>query len=183
MTNALERLLAPARFGRLEVSNRTVMAPMTRSRAQPDGSPGDLAVEYYSQRASVGLIVSEGTQPSEDGQGYLATPGMYSDAHVVAWRKVTSAVHERGGKIFVQLMHVGRMSHPDNTPHHRSGVAPSAIAPGAPMFTTKGMQDIPLPRALTTDEVRQTVEDFRVAARRAIEAGFDGVEIHGCESE
>ncbi|WP_341319498.1 alkene reductase [Paraburkholderia sp. IMGN_8] len=158
------------------------MAPMTRSRAKADGKPGELAAEYYAQRASVGLIVTEGTQPSDDGQGYLATPGIYSDAHVAGWKKVASAVRDRGGHLFIQLMHAGRMSHPDNTPHRRPGVAPSAIAPGVPMFTAKGMQDIPAPRALTTEEVRQTVADFRFAARRAIEAGADGVEIHGANA-
>lgn len=181
-TTALERLLAPVRLGRLELKNRLVMAPMTRSRAKADGKPGELAAEYYAQRASVGLIVTEGTQPSDDGQGYLATPGIYSDAHVAGWKKVASAVRDRGGHLFIQLMHAGRMSHPDNTPHRRPGVAPSAIAPGVPMFTAKGMQDIPAPRALTTEEVRQTVADFRFAARRAIEAGADGVEIHGANA-
>lgn len=175
-------IFKPASVGRIEIPNRLVMAPMTRSRANVDGTPGDLAVEYYSERASVGLIVTEGTQPSDDGQGYLTTPGIYTDAHVEGWSKVTSAVHQKGGHIFFQLMHAGRMSHPDNTPHHRQGVAPSAIAPGAPMFTATGMQDIPTPRALTTDEVRQTVQDFRLAARRAIEAGADGVEIHGANA-
>jgi 2,4-dienoyl-CoA reductase-like NADH-dependent reductase (Old Yellow Enzyme family) len=158
------------------------MAPMTRSRAKPDGSPGDLAAQYYAQRASLGLIVAEGTQPSDDGQGYLTTPGIYTPAHIAAWKKVTDAVHAKGGRIFIQLMHTGRMSHPDNTPHHRQAVAPSAIAPGAPMFTATGMQDIPTPRALTAEEVRQTVFDFRRAARCAIEAGADGVEVHGANA-
>jgi 2,4-dienoyl-CoA reductase-like NADH-dependent reductase (Old Yellow Enzyme family) len=178
----MNSLFTPAHVGRYTLPNRLVMAPMTRSRADADGTPGDLAVEYYAQRASVGLIVTEGTQPSADGQGYLTTPGIYTDAHVAGWRKVTSAVHQRGGRLFIQLMHAGRMSHPDNTPHHRLGVAPSAIAPDTPMFTAKGMQPIPQPRALTTVEVRQTVADFRYAARRAIEAGADGVEIHGANA-
>lgn len=168
--------------GGVEIPNRLVMAPMTRSRAKADGTPGEHAAEYYSQRASVGLIVTEGTQPSDDGQGYLTTPGIYTDAHVAGWKAVTSAVHAKGGHIYIQLMHAGRMSHPDNTPHHRQGVAPSAIAPGAPMFTATGMQDIPTPRALATEEVRRTVQDFRLAARRAIEAGADGVEIHGANA-
>lgn len=175
-------LFTPITVGRYTLSNRIVMAPMTRSRAQFDGTPGELAAEYYGQRASVGLIVSEGTQPSDDGQGYLTTPGIYTDAHVAGWKKAADAVHAKGGHLFIQLMHAGRMSHPDNTPHHRQGVAPSAIAPGAGMFTAKGMQDIPVPRALTTDQVRQTVQDFRHAARRAIEAGADGVEIHGANA-
>jgi N-ethylmaleimide reductase len=171
----------PVRLGRYTLPNRLVMAPMTRSRARFDGTPGDLAAEYYSQRASMGLIVTEGTQPSDDGQGYLATPGIYSPAHVAGWKKVTKAVHDKGGRIFIQIMHAGRMSHPDNTPHHRQAVAPSAIAPGtgSQMFTATGMQDIPTPRALTSEEVRQTVADFRHAARSAIEAGADGIEIHG----
>jgi 2,4-dienoyl-CoA reductase-like NADH-dependent reductase (Old Yellow Enzyme family) len=155
------------------------MAPMTRSRAKPDGTPGDFAAEYYAQRASVGLIVTEGTQPSDDGQGYLATPGIYTPAHIAGWKNVTAAVHDMGGRIFIQIMHAGRMSHPDNTPHHRQGVSSSAIAPGTQMFTATGMQDIPTPRALSIDEVRQTIADFRHAARCAIEAGADGVEIHG----
>ena len=178
-TTTLSQALTPLRLGRLTLSNRLVMAPMTRSRAKPDGTPGDLAAGYYSQRASVGLIVGEGTQPSDDGQGYLTTPGSYTPAHIAGWKEVTAAVHGKGGHIFLQLMHVGRMSHPDNTPHHRQPVAPSAIPPKTPMFTAKGMQDIPTPRALTTEEVRQSVSDFRVSARCAVEAGADGVEIHG----
>lgn len=175
-------LFSPVRVGRYTLPNRLVMAPMTRSRADFDGTPGVLAAEYYAQRADLGLIVTEGTQPSDDGQGYLTTPGIYTDAHVAGWCNVISAVHDKGGRIFIQLMHAGRMSHPDNTPHHRQGVAPSAIAPNTPMFTMKGMQDIPMPRALTTEEVRQTVANFRYAARRAIEAGADGVEIHGANA-
>jgi 2,4-dienoyl-CoA reductase-like NADH-dependent reductase (Old Yellow Enzyme family) len=178
----MSKLFDPVRVGRNTLQNRLVMAPMTRSRAQFDGTPGELAAEYYSQRASAGLIVTEGTQPSDDGQGYLTTPGIYTDAHVAGWKKTTDAVHGKGGHIFIQLMHPGRMSHPDNTPHHRQGVAPSAIAPGAGMFTVKGMQDIPVPRMLTTNEVRQTVADFRFAARRAVVAGADGVEIHGANA-
>jgi N-ethylmaleimide reductase len=175
----MNRSFTPVRVGRYTLPNRLVMAPMTRSRASSDGTPGELAAEYYSQRASVGLIVTEGTQPSDDGQGYLATPGIYSPAHVTGWKKVSAAVHDKGGRIFLQIMHAGRMSHPDNTPHRRQPVAPSAIAPVGQMFTATGMQDIPTPRALTTEEVRRTVADFRHAARAAIEAGADGVEIHG----
>ncbi|WP_175842087.1 alkene reductase [Burkholderia contaminans] len=175
----MSQLFTPVRVGRYTLENRLVMAPMTRSRAAFDGTPGEWAAEYYAQRSSLGLIVSEGTQPSDDGQGYLTTPGIYTDAHVAGWKAISDRVHARGGRLFIQLMHVGRMSHPDNTPHHRQGVAPSAIAPNAQMFTVKGMQDIPVPRALTTEEVRATVHDFRIAARRAIDAGADGVEIHG----
>ncbi|MEH2627154.1 N-ethylmaleimide reductase [Bradyrhizobium sp. AZCC 1719] len=175
-------LFTPVRVGRYTLPNRLVMAPMTRSRAGLDGTPGELATEYYSQRAGVGLIVTEGTQPSDDGQGYLTTPGIYTPAHVAGWRKITSAVHDKGGHIFIQLMHAGRMSHPDNTLHRRQGVAPSAIAPGTGMFTMTGMQDIPTPRVLTTKEARQTVTDFRHAARSAVEAGADGIEIHGANA-
>jgi N-ethylmaleimide reductase len=174
-----KQLFTPIHVGRFSLPNRLVMSPMTRSRAEFDGTPGELTAEYYAQRASVGLIVSEGTQPSDDGQGYLATPGIYTPAHVAGWKKVTTAVHDKGGQIFIQIMHAGRMSHPDNTPHHRQAVAPSAIATGTQTFTATGMRDIPTPRALTTEEIHQTVADFRHAARSAIEAGADGVEIHG----
>lgn len=175
----MKQSFTPVRVGRDTLPNRLVMAPMTRSRANFDGTPGDLAADYYAQRAGVGLIVTEGTQPSDDGQGYLATPGIYTRAHIAGWKKVTTAVHDKGGHVFIQLMHAGRMSHPDNTPHHRQALAPSAVAPGSQMFTATGMQDIPTPRALTSEEIRQTIADFRHAARSAIEAGADGVEIHG----
>lgn len=170
---------SPINVGSLQLQHRLAMAPMTRSRAKPDGTPGDLAPQYYAQRASMGLLIMEGTQPSEDGQGYLATPGIYTDAHVAGWRKITDAVHAEGGRLFVQLMHVGRRAHPENTPHHRQPIAPSAIAPGEAMFTINGMQPVPEPRALTTDEIKRTVADFARAAERAIEAGADGVEVHG----
>ncbi|MDR0673816.1 MAG: alkene reductase [Zoogloeaceae bacterium] len=172
----------PIRLGRYTLKNRLAMAPLTRSRAKQDGTPGDLAATYYAQRAGVGLIVAEASQPSDDGQGYMTTPGIYTDAHVAGWKMITDAVHVRGSHLFIQLMHAGRMSHPDNTPHHRQALAPSAIAPNAPIFTPKGMQDIPVPRAMTADEVRQTVADFAFAARRAIEAGADGVEIHAANA-
>ena len=175
----MNSLWDPIKLGNITLPHRFAMAPMTRSRAKPDGTPGDLAAEYYAQRASLGLLITEGTQPSDDGQGYTTTPGIYTDAHVAGWKKVTSAVHKADGRLYIQLMHTGRVAHPDNTPHHRQPVAPSAIAPGVPMFTPTGMQDAPTPRALTTAEVKQTVKDFAFAAKRAIEAGADGVEIHG----
>lgn len=178
----MSKLFTPAQVGRYTLANRLVMAPMTRSRAQFDGSPGASAATYYAQRADVGLIVTEGTQPSDDGQGYLMTPGIYTDAHVAGWRVVSEAVHARGARLFIQLMHAGRLSHPDNTPHHRQGVAPSATDSGAQMFTPTGMQPAPVPRALSLDEIGQTIADFRLAARRAIEAGADGVEIHGANA-
>ncbi|CAB3768160.1 alkene reductase [Paraburkholderia humisilvae] len=169
----------PIKIGNLSLPHRFAMAPMTRSRANPDGTPGPFAAEYYAQRASLGLLITEGVQPSEDGQGYLTTPGIHNDAQVKGWRKVTSAIHDAGGRIFIQLMHVGRMSHPDNTPHHRQPVAPSALATGEQMYTANGMQPMPTPRALTTAEVKATVQDIRRAAALAIEAGADGVELHG----
>jgi N-ethylmaleimide reductase len=175
----MKSLWNPVKIGRLNLEHRLALAPMTRSRAKPDGTPGDLAATYYAQRASLGLLISEGTQPSDDGQGYTTTPGIYTDAHVAGWRKVTDAVHKAGGHLFIQLMHAGRIAHPDNTPHHRQPVGPSAISAEQPMFTPTGIQTTPAPRALTTDEVKQTVKDFAHAARRAIEAGADGVEIHG----
>src|SRR6202035_532938 len=178
----MNQSFTPVRVGRNTLSNRLDMAPMTRSGAKFDGTPGELAAKYYSQRAGVGLIVTEGTQPSDDGQGYLAPQRIYSPAHIAGWKKVTAAVHDKGGHIFIQIMHAGRMSHPDNTPHHRRAVAPSAIAPGAQMFTATGMKDIPAPRALMSEEVRRTVADFRHAAHAAIEAGADVIEIHGANS-
>lgn len=178
----MSQQFTPIRVGRYTLANRLVMAPMTRSRADGAGVPGALSAKYYGERAGMGLIVTEGTQPSDDGQGYLSTPGIYTDAHVAGWKQTTAAVHGRGGRIFIQLMHAGRMSHPDNTPHHRQAVAPSAIAPDTGMFTMTGMQQIPVPRALRIDEIGQTVADFRLAARRAIDAGADGVEIHGANA-
>ncbi|WP_415975755.1 alkene reductase [Rhodococcus sp. 077-4] len=171
-------LFTPATVGAVSAPNRLVMAPMTRDRSTPEGVPTELNAEYYAQRASTGLIVTEGTQPSEDGQGYLLTPGIHNDEQIAGWRLVTDAVHAAGGRIFIQLMHVGRASHPDNTPHGRRPVAPSEVQPKASMFTASGMQEIPTPRALSTDEISGTVEDFRTAAAAAIAAGADGVEIH-----
>jgi N-ethylmaleimide reductase len=175
----MSKLFEPVKIGNIELKNRLGMAPMTRSRALPDGTPSDLAAEYYGQRASVGLIISEGTQPSEDGQGYSNTPGIYRESHIEGWKKVTSKVHSEGGRIFVQLMHVGRVSHPDNTPHHRQAVAPSAIAPNIEIFTPQGMKEIPTPKALSEGEIKDVINEFRLAARAAVEAGADGVEIHG----
>lgn len=174
-----DALWSPTTVGGTEVANRLAMAPMTRDRSTPEGVPTELNALYYAQRASTGLIITEGTQPSDDGQGYLLTPGIYTDAHIAGWRQVTSAVHAAGGKIVIQLMHVGRVSHPDNTPHRRQPVAPSAITPAASMFTASGMQQIPQPRELSGREISQTVDDFREAAAAAIAAGADGVEIHG----
>jgi N-ethylmaleimide reductase len=175
----MDRLWEPVSLGRITLANRLAMAPMTRDRSTPSGAPTDLNALYYAQRASVGLIVSEGTQPSDDGQGYLLTPGIYREEHVAGWRLVTDRVHAAGGRLFIQLMHAGRVAHPENTPHHRQAVAPSPVRPAARMFTAKGLQEIPEPRQLTRDEIDATVRDFRQAARAAIAAGADGVELHG----
>ncbi len=169
----------PIDVGTATLPHRLAMAPMTRNRSTPDGVPTQLNAEYYAQRASTALIVTEGTQPSEDGQGYMLTPGIHTPAQIEGWRTVTEAVHEAGGRIFIQLMHVGRIAHPDNTPHGRQPVAPSPIAAQGDMFTAEGPKPMPTPRELTTDEVAETVADFAHAARSAIEAGADGVEIHG----
>ena len=153
------------------------MAPLTRNRATEGMVPGDLAVEYYRQRASAGLIISEGTQPSAVGQGYLATPGIHTPEQVAGWRRVADAVHGEGGRIVVQLMHAGRIAHPDNKDGLES-VAPSALAAPDQMFTAEGPKPYPVPRALDTDEIPGIVEDFVHAARSAVEAGLDGVELH-----
>jgi N-ethylmaleimide reductase len=175
----IDYLWQPAEVGAMKLEHRLAMAPMTRDRADADGVPTALNAAYYAQRASHALIVSEGTQPSDDGQGYLLTPGIYRDEHVAGWRGVADAVHEANGQLVIQLMHVGRIAHPANTPHGRRPVAPSAVRPAGAMFTAAGMQEMPEPRALTTAEVAATVDDFRRAARAAIDAGADGVEIHG----
>lgn len=169
----------PITIGRMQLPQRITMSPMTRSRALDDGTPAPMAVDYYAHRASLGMLITEGTQPSADGQGYLNTPGIYTPQHVEGWRAVADAVHARGAHLVIQLMHAGRMAHPDNTPHHRTPVAPSAIAPGVDMFTPTGKQPAPTPRALTADEIGATVEDFANAAEAAVAAGADAVEIHG----
>ncbi|MFD0440939.1 alkene reductase [Streptomyces chartreusis] len=176
MLNALWNATA---VGDVPLPHRLAMAPMTRARSAPDGVPTELNAEYYAQRASHALIITEGTQPSADGQGYLFTPGIYTREHIAGWRRVTDAVHAADGRIFIQLMHVGRICHPDNTPHGRQPVAPSAVRPGGVMFTSTGPQEMPEPRELTTDEVGTTIDDFRRAAAAAVAAGADGIEIHG----
>lgn len=175
----MEKLWSSIKVGNMELPHRLAMAPMTRNRAQEDGTPGELAALYYAQRASLGLLITEGAQPSDDGQGYFNTPGIYTQKHIEGWKKVTDAVHEAGGYVYIQLMHVGRMSHPDNTPHHRQPVAPSAIAPGLEMHTATGKKDIPVPHELSKEEIQTTIQDYRKAAAAAIAAGADGAEIHG----
>ncbi|MEV5433429.1 alkene reductase [Streptomyces sp. NPDC052701] len=178
-TTGLNPLWQPTRAGDIRLPHRLAMAPMTRGRSTAEGVPTELNAEYYAQRASHALIITEGTQPSADGQGYLLTPGIHSEEQVAGWRKVTDAVHAAGGRIVVQLMHVGRIAHPDNTPHGRQPVAPSPVRPAGMMFTASGPQEMPRPRALSAQEVAATVEDYRRAAAGAIAAGADGVEIHG----
>ncbi|MER6960361.1 alkene reductase [Streptomyces sp. NPDC000618] len=175
----LNALWNPTAAGEISLPHRLAMAPLTRSRATPEGVPTELNAEYYAQRASHALIITEGTQPSADGQGYPVTPGIYTEQHIAGWRKVTDAVHAADGRIVIQLMHAGRIAHPDNTPHHRQPVAPSAIKPTGQTFTPSGLQEMPVPRELSTEEVAATVDDFRRAAAAAIAAGADGVEIHG----
>ncbi|WP_218712329.1 alkene reductase [Arthrobacter sp. BF1] len=175
----LSSLWQPFTLGRVELSHRLALAPMTRNRAQADGTPGDLVAEYYGQRASLGLLITEGVQPSADGQGYLNTPGIYTPEHIAGWRKVADAVHTGGGSLFIQLMHAGRTSHPDNTPHHRQPVAPSAISAGVEIGTPSGQQPTPVPRELSIEDIQATIAEFVHAAASAIAAGADGVEIHG----
>jgi N-ethylmaleimide reductase len=172
------KLLSPLRLGDLELPNRVLMAPMTRSRAAAGNVPTSLNAAYYEQRASAGLIVSEATQVSPQGVGYPNTPGIHTSAQVSGWRGVTRAVHDRGGRIFLQLWHVGRISHPDLQPGGELPVAPSAIAPAGQAKTLEGPKPFVTPRALASDEIPGVVRQYAEGARRAIEAGFDGVEIH-----
>ena len=176
--NQASDLFAPVRVGRHELANRIVMAPMTRSRADDAGVPGELVPVYYAQRAGAGLIVTEGTFPSPMGKGYVRTPGIHSDAQVAAWRKVTDAVHGKGGRIFLQVMHAGRISDPSFLPGNATPVAPSAVQPKGASYTDEGMKPFVTPRALETAEIPGVVQEYGHAARRALEAGFDGVELH-----
>ncbi|WP_332877116.1 alkene reductase [Massilia sp. S19_KUP03_FR1] len=171
-------LFLPVQFGACHLRNRIVMAPLTRSRAEADGVPGKYAADYYRQRATAGLIIAEAAQISAQGKGYAGTPGIYNSAHVKAWATVTRAVHAAGGRIFLQLWHVGRISHPSLQPHGELPVAPSAIQPAGQAFTENGFQPFVTPRELTLDEIAGVVEQYRSAAERALDAGFDGVEIH-----
>lgn len=174
-----QALFSPTMIGAIAVANRIAMAPLTRSRAGMDGVHTPLAVDYYRQRASAGLIVTEATNISRQGRGYAFTPGIYSDAQVAAWRRVTEAVHEAGGKIVCQLWHVGRMSHVDLQEDGAAPVAPSAIRAGELVFLESRTQARPsMPRALRSEEIPGLLEDYRRAARKAKQAGFDGVEVH-----
>jgi N-ethylmaleimide reductase len=170
------QLQTPIKIGPYQLSNRIVMAPLTRMRA-PGNMPTGLMAVYYAQRAGAGLIIAEATPISPQGIGYPAVPGIYSEAQVAAWTKSTEAVHAKNGRIFLQLWHVGRISHPD---FHEGQlpVAPSAIAPQGSAITPRGMKPFVTPRALETDEIQGIVEDYRQAAQNALAAGFDGIEIH-----
>jgi N-ethylmaleimide reductase len=174
-------LFDPIQIGDIVISNRVVMAPLTRCRA--DASSGDVPgsamnVEYYRQRSNAGLIISEGTQVSAIGKGYMATPGIYSDAQVEGWKPITKAVHDAGSKIVAQIWHVGRITHPDLIGGAQP-VAPSAIKPDVVAYTRNGKVDLPEPHALSVEEIAEIVDQFRRGAANAIRAGFDGIEIHG----
>jgi N-ethylmaleimide reductase len=180
MERATEKLFTPHKLGSIQLSNRIVMAPMTRSRAT-DNTPNEVMAEYYTQRATAGLIITEGTAPSPHGLGYSRIPGIFSEAQVDAWEKVTSAVHAKGGKIFLQIMHTGRIGHPFNLPGKGPLLAPSAVK----LETTKmwvdgeGLLEIPIAKEMTGEEVRELINDHIEAGRKAIKAGFDGIELHG----
>jgi N-ethylmaleimide reductase len=178
-TMSEDLLFSPYRLGRIELKNRVVMAPMTRNRSIGN-VPGEIVATYYAQRAEAGLIITEGTSPAADGLGYARIPGLFDATHVDAWKKVTSAVHREGGRIFVQLMHTGRASHPDNLPAGARMLGPSAVALGADVFVDgKGPVPAPPPEAMTEADIERTLELYARSAELAIEAGFDGVELHG----
>jgi N-ethylmaleimide reductase len=171
-------LFDPLRLGEIALANRIAMAPLTRNRAAARQAPGELAVTYYAQRASAGLLITEASQISAEGQGYLDTPGIHSAEQVAAWKKVTDAVHAQGGKIVIQLWHVGRISHVSLQPGGIAPVSSSARRANGKTFTKDGFVDVSTPRALRSDELPRIVADYRHAARCAINAGFDGVEVH-----
>jgi N-ethylmaleimide reductase len=178
--NQNPKIFEPIRFGAFDLKNRIVMAPLTRCRTDaPDFAPTEMNATYYAQRASAGLIVSEGTQISPEGQGYFGSPGIYSSKQIEGWRLVTDAVHKAGGKIVAQLWHVGRISHPYTQPDGKLPVAPSAIRAEGQSITPKGMQDNVVPHELDVAEIKVIVDQFARGARNARDAGFDGVEIHG----
>lgn len=176
---ACPALMAPMQLGAWHLPNRVVMAPMTRSRAGAGEAATASTARYYAQRATAGLIVAEASQVSAEGQGYLRTPGIHTRAQVEGWRLVTEAVHARGGRIVLQLWHVGRVSHPDNRPAGARSVAPTARPAAVRIFTSSGMWPAGTPQCLTTNEVAGVAADYARAARNALEAGFDGVELHG----
>ena len=173
------KLITPVTIGTVALKNRVVMAPMTRCRAIGN-IPNDLMAVYYNQRSDAGLIITEGTSPSPNGLGYARIPGIFDKPQVEGWKKTTSAVHLNGGKIFIQLMHTGRISHPLNMPEGAQVFAPSAVKPAGQMWTdAKKLQDFPVPKEMTTVDLLQTKNDYVTAAKNALSAGFDGVELHG----
>jgi N-ethylmaleimide reductase len=175
----VKQLFEKYNLGDITLTNRVVMAPMTRSRAI-NNIPNDLMATYYAQRASAGLIITEGTSPSPNGLGYARIPGIYSAEQIEGWKKVTEAVHAKGGKIFIQFMHTGRISHETNLPEGATVVGSSNIAASGDMWTdAQGMLPHTTPQALTTEEVKTTIQEYVQAAKNAVEAGFDGVELHG----
>jgi N-ethylmaleimide reductase len=172
-------LFSPTKLGPLTLQNRVVMSPMTRNRAIGN-VPDDLMVEYYRQRASAGLIITEGTSPSPNGLGYPRIPGAFSNAQVAGWKKVTDAVHAKGAKIFLQLMHTGRIGHPNNLPADATILAPSAVAAAGEMYTdAEGPKPHPTPKAMTEADIKTAIGEYAQAAKNAVEAGFDGIELHG----
>ncbi len=171
-------LFSPLTLGRLQLANRIIMAPMTRSRATRDDLVTDMHVQYYAQRASAGLIISEGVHPSADGKGYCRTPGIYNRDQIDAWQRVTAAVHAAGGKIACQIMHCGRVGHSDNKATGSRTLAPSALACQDEIYTEGGMQKMQMPLAMSVADIAQTMADYRQAAVNAIDAGFDGIELH-----
>ena len=174
-----EVLFQPIQVGDLRLPNRVAMAPLTRNRASAGNVPTELNATYYAQRASAGLIIAEATQISPEGQGYIATPGIHSPEQIAGWKKVTDAVHARGGHIALQLWHVGRISHVSLQPNGQAPVAPSAIRADAKTFIAEGFVDVSAPRALALDEIPRIIDTYRQAAANAREAGFDAVEVHG----
>ena len=174
----MNALFSEVQVGRYSLSNRIVMAPMTRSRSDDAGVPSDMVATYYAQRATAGLIISEGVFPVALGKGYVRTPGIETTEQIAAWKKVADAVHARGGRIFMQLMHCGRVSHPSLLANGAQPQAPSAIKAAGQTYTATGLQDFVIPHALTVAEIANVVEGYRQSTRRAIEAGFDGVELH-----
>ncbi len=171
-------LFESVQLGSLVLANRVFMAPLTRNRADADGVPGELAAMYYSQRASAGLIVTEATQISQMGKGYINTPGIHSLEQVRAWSRITESVHKSGGRIFLQLWHVGRISHSSLLPNDAQPVAPSAIRANSQTLIATGLAQVSEPIALTSRGIKETLDDYRLAAGNAKEAGFDGVEVH-----
>ncbi|MBU3725025.1 MAG: alkene reductase [Burkholderiaceae bacterium] len=172
-------LYEPFMLADLRLSNRIVMAPLTRSRANEQLEPTDLAVTYYTQRATAGLIITEASQVCQQGQGYICTPGIYTEGQIQGWRRITDAVHAAGGKISMQLWHVGRISHTYFQPNHAAPVAPSAIRASAKVYVPSGFDDVSMPRALENAEIKALVGIYEQAARNALRAGFDMIELHG----